>query len=605
MHLIAHHRKTAYVIALDRRASRPERHAADELAEHLRLITGARFRIATPSAAAGTPCLAVGPGAAVAAGLPESAFRGLGDEGLVVRSVRRNIVFTGAPGSSRGTLYAVSVFLEEELGCRWWTPQASTIPRHDRLDVPTQQRRVIPRFEYRESLYKANWDTRWCVRNRTNGLWETPPGGIQAEWGGHRKHMGFVHTFSSLVPPDPFFKEHPDWFAEVNGTRTQEQLCLTNPDVAKYVSGRVKAWLRATPDANIVSVSQNDNHVHCLCPTCRALDRHEGSPSGSLLHFVNRVAQAVEKEFPQVAVDTLAYLYSRRPPRHVRPRQNVVVRLCSFECDFLHPMTHVNNTAFRSDIRKWSAICRRLYVWDYVTNFAHFAQPHPNWFVLGDNVRFFARNHVRGLFEQGNHQSPGGEMGYLRAWVLAKLLWNQSLDTEALVHEFLQGYYGRAAIHLETYLRLVHSRAMSIPYFPGSTAIQECLLKRGLPQCRAGCYLDLNAPVEAPFLDPDTVLEATRHFEAALCAVAGDAELSSRVVLARLPVWYVILIRWNEIRRHARATRQGWMLPEKRTAACRAFARVCRTNGITHLGEGWSHRDLPWLARVCEGRQKP
>lgn len=605
MHLLAHDRLTDYVITLDARASAPERHAARELADHLHRITGARFRTMTPAAARGKPALAVGPGAALAAGLPAASFRRLGAEGLVVQSVRRHIALTGAPGAPRGTLYAVYEFLENELDCRWWTPHATSIPRRDRLDIPSQRRRRVPHFEYREALYLTHWDTRWSVRNRTNGLWETPSGGIPLDWGGHREYAGFVHTFCQLVPPNPNFQRHPDWFAEVKGVRTPEQLCLSHPEVLDRIIRGVRAWLRKTPNATIVSVSQNDNHVYCQCPACHAMDHHEGSPAGSLIDFVNRVAEAIEPEFPHVAVDTLAYLYSRRPPRHVRPRRNVIVRLCSFECDFLHPMTHPNNRAFRRDIEGWSKICRRLYVWDYVTNFAHFVQPHPNWFVLGDNVRFFAQHHVRGLFEQGNHQSTGGEMGYLRAWVLAKLMWDPSLDTRALVRQFLAGYYGRAGAHIETYLARVHERATAIGYFPGSPAIQDCLRKRGYPQCQAGCYLDLNAPADAPFLDPDTLLESIRHLDAAAAAVAKDHERAGRVALARLPVEYVILLRWQEVRRHARATGQAWPMPATRMAAFRDFARVYRRNNMSRLGEHWSHRDLPWLERVCRGRQKP
>ena len=82
----------------------------------------------------------------------------------------------------------------------------------------------------------------------------------------------------------------------------------------------------------MISISQNDWHGYCECEKCRALDEHEGTHAGTLIHFVNAVAEEVEKEHPDILIETLAYQYTRKPPRHVRPRRNVVTRLCSIEC---------------------------------------------------------------------------------------------------------------------------------------------------------------------------------------------------------------------------------------------------------------------------------
>ncbi len=90
--------------------------------------------------------------------------------------------------------------------------------------------------------------------------------------------------------------------------------------------------LRANPNARIVSLTQHDNQDYCVCDECKALDAYEGSHSGTMIHFVNAVADAVKDEFPNVAIDTFAYQYTRKPPKHVVPRDNVIVRLCSIEC---------------------------------------------------------------------------------------------------------------------------------------------------------------------------------------------------------------------------------------------------------------------------------
>ena len=106
---------------------------------------------------------------------------------------------------------------------------------------------------------------------------------------------------------------------------------------------------------------------------------------------------------------------------------------------------HPQNTRFVEEIKGWSAETDKLYIWDYTTNFAHYLGPHPNFACLQGNVQFFRDNHVVGLFEQGAYQGRHAEFAELRAWVLAKLLWNPDQNVEALYDDFFPGYYGKAA----------------------------------------------------------------------------------------------------------------------------------------------------------------
>ena len=592
---LARQQNTDYLITLSSPTAQ-ERTAAEELAAHLHEITGVAFPIVDQDSAGDRPQIAVGYHAARGIGLSLSTFRGLGEEGIIIRTIGPHLALTGGEEAKRGALYAVFTFLEEVVGCRWWTPEVSDIPHREALEIPPLSQWYAPPFEYREQCYRHAHDAAWSVRNRFNAGPEIPPA-----WGGRHVYNPFVHSFFGFVPPKEHFAAHPEWFSEVKGKRIEDgQLCLTNPEMTAFVIEQVKALLRAHPEVTIVSVSQNDWDRYCECAACQAVDREEESQAGSALRFVNAVAEAIEEEFPQVAIDTLAYSYTRKPPKHARSRPNVIVRLCSFECDFLHPFDHPNNLTFHRDMEAWARICDRLYVWDYVTNFAHYVQPFPNWFTLAEHVRYFGRHHVRGLFSEGNHNSVGGEMSELRAWVLAKLQWNPSRDIEGLIGEFLQGYYGRAANHIEQYLRAVHRRALSIPRYDGSIAVQRHVKLHGYDHPhKAGCYLDLNSPTDAPFLDADTMLESVRHFAAAESAVGRDEAILNRVQVAKLAVWYVLLLRWNEMRAHAERTGQEWLLPADRMDACKEFTAVCARNGITHLAEGWADRTPAWLETLC------
>ncbi len=558
--------RSEYVIVVGKDASAPEHHAAGELARFLGQVIGQKFPIRPVDKAGAGAKIAVGPAAALKLN-PKINLKGLGAEGIVIQTRPPHLILTGGPGSPRGTLYAVYTFLEDKVGCRWWTPKVSRIPSKPTLKIPSLNVRYVPVLEYRRTSYARDSD--WAVRNKENGC------GIDEKRGGRIAWKGWVHTFGRLVPPEKHFKEHPDWFAEINGKRVgqKSQLCLTNKQMQAFLIKQVKKWLDESPEARITSVSQDDNTRRCLCPRCLAVERAEGNrPSGPILRFTNAVAEAIEKDHPNVLVSTLAYQYSQRPPRITKPRRNVIVRLCSHRCSFAHPLTHVKNRTFHDDIVGWSKICKRLYIWDYVTNFEYFLLPHPNLRVLGPNLRFFVKHGVKGIYEQGNRHR-GGEMAELRAWVLTKLMWNPQTDEKKLIKEFLAGYYEEAAPFIEKYLNLIHDEVERKDFY-------------------MRCYV---SPHNAPFLTPAVILAAGRLFREAERAVADKPEVLERVKVAHMSVLYVAAIRWPEMREAARKAKQSWPFPATREEAISQFERFCSKYKVTRLGEWGSWKRVGWL----------
>ncbi|MBL7146569.1 MAG: DUF4838 domain-containing protein, partial [Phycisphaerae bacterium] len=307
--LIAENGVAKAVIVIAEDASEPEQHAATELAEFLEQITGAEFEVVSPPAA-DSPRLLVGAEAAKLAE-PDFSTEGLGTDGIVIRRVGDDLILAG--GHPRGTLYAVYTFLEDELGCRWWSSSESTIPNKPTLEVGNLDVRYVPVLEYREPYWFDAFDSDWAVRNKSNG--NRPK--LDEKRGGNHTYQGFVHTFYPLIPPKTYFKEHPEWFSEIKGKRTYEraQLCLTNEEMRKELVKNLKANLRNNPAATIASVSQNDWHGNCQCAKCAAVEKEEESPAGLMLRFVNSVADDIKEEFPNVAISTLAYQYTRKPPK--------------------------------------------------------------------------------------------------------------------------------------------------------------------------------------------------------------------------------------------------------------------------------------------------
>ncbi len=556
LHLVREN-KTDYHIVIPEKAVAAESHAAAELALFLKQSTGVVFPVVAEPEAGTGPMIYVGLGrqsrTLVAESLPEK----MESEEFIMETHGPHLVLAG--GSPRGTLYAVYSFLEDVVGFHWYAAHFTRVPKLNGLDVGTLKSRHKPAFEYRQTLVYDSLNGDWSARNKINGHASR----LEDQHGGQIRYAGFVHTFFDLVPPSKYFAKHPEYYSEIGGKRRSEraQLCLTNAELMELVARRVIEMTKDAPPNTIVSVSQNDWNGWCACDRCRKVMQEEGALSGALLRFVNAVAERVEKARPHIAIDTLAYQDTRKPPRLARPRPNVIIRLCSIECSFSHPLAGDGpNRAFADDIGAWSKICQRLYIWDYVANFSHYLQPHPNFRVLQPNLAFFADHGVRGVLEQGNHKSAGGEFEELRSWVLAKLLWNPKADTDKLVDDFIHGYYGAAAAPVREYFDLIHD------------AVEK-----------SGVELHWGTPPTAAFLTPELIMRADQLWESAeqTAVQTKDRGLLYRVRAGRLPVYYVMLARgqtWQQ-------TVPTWKPALSGSELRQRFSEIAASSGVTRVSE--------------------
>ena len=284
------------------------------------------------------------------------------DEGFTYRTVGHDLLIWG--GSRRGTMYGVFTFLEREMGIHWLTPECTVVPKCKRWKLPRLNRSERPFIGYRYSNYfVAEGSPEWSAHTRENTKWRP----VTNEYGDIEAYYG-AHTMDWLVPAKEFFDTHPEYFCLRDGQRYNGygQLCLSNPEVLELCKTRLKQRMRENPQYRIYSLSQNDNLRFCQCDKCVAIEQKYGGHSGIIVWFVNQVADAVKDEFPDKYIGTFAYLYSRQPPTGIRPRENVVIRLCSIECCFAHPLDAgcPQNEAFMRDLKGWAELAPHLFIWD-------------------------------------------------------------------------------------------------------------------------------------------------------------------------------------------------------------------------------------------------
>ena len=533
-------RKTRYRIALAPDASESEQWAAQELQHWLGEISGAFFPIQTLNQRFRGPQIMIGFNDSVKAKLNASAPQNL-DESFTYCNVGPDIYIYG--GKQRGSMYGVLSFLENEFGCRWYTPAVTIIPKRQEQKFCFYDHSEKPGIRVRNDFYYEAFDPIWAAHNRMNGrmTWNTQPGGVEAYWA--------VHTFFPLMPPAEFYATHPEYYSLIDGKRVFEraQLCLTNPDVLKIITERIRKRMRESPEYLIYDVSQNDWRNPCQCDKCQAIAKQEGSESGPIIWFVNQVAEAVEKEFPDKFVGTLAYQYTRKPPKTLKPRPNVVVRLCPIEACVAHTLEECpQNKSFMDDITGWSKIAPHLYIWDYVVNFAHYIMPYPNFNVLQSNIKTFQKNNAIGIMEQAAYQSKGGEFSEMKSYLISKLLWNPDCNVDAVVSDFIYGYYGRSGQYIRQYYDLMNSRVS--------------------PDTHMHIRL---APEDKLFSD-ELVAQSCQLFDKALKA-ADNEDVMRRVEVAYLPMMYLKCKRTPVLSRY--------------DGTYQRFSDIAKREGITHYAE--------------------
>lgn len=471
----------------------------------------------------------------------------LGNEGFLIRTLPGGDILI-AGNSPRGTIYGVYSFLEKSIGFKAFTGDVEKFdfrnsPKIDNID--TMQ---IPAFEYRDVYFRPAFNAEFCIKNKLN----LSMADISERRGGCMRFHSVGHTFWKLIPAETYFEEHPEYFALSEGKRAPEQPCLTNPRVFEIVRKNLIDQIKKNPDCNVFSVAQNDVPLCCECEECRKINEREGSEAGTNIWFVNKLAESIEKDYPHVLLHTFAYRFTKTAPKYLKPKDNVIVRLCNIECDWSRPFEDLAKDEssathdFLKNIEEWSKIAKRLYVWDYAVNFHNYPLPFPNIYQMAANIKMFAEKGVSGLLEQGNYSFGGGAaLDELKVYLAARLMWDPKEDARQIVNEFCDHVYGRGGRYISEYIDL-------------------------MTEAVSGYKMTLYDNADAPYFTDELVRKCTELFEKARSAAESEAVLE-RIEKESLSVEYLRIVRMED--------------DKKRKEEVEKFAEKLRRCGITEIME--------------------
>lgn len=374
------------------------------------------------------------------------------EESFTISTCNEGLVISGS--DKRGCLYGAYYFLEEYLGWKFLPKNSDALLADEFVNIDNLDFAYTPVFEFRDvnwaSMYN-NWEYT-AQRMINSSIYHEN----EVNFGGHYGFTGnFIHTFTDLM-----------------GTPKDRQPTLFTDKTYESLLTGVRAILAEHPDAQIISVSQNDNNNFAESDRNPDFGAYgKGNLTDVLLFTVNRVAEAIAVDYPNVKIHTIAYADTQTPPLIVQPRDNVIVQLCTINCCFNHALndpTCARNAKFMEDFRKWAEICDNLYIWDYTTDFVSYFSAFPNFDVIAKNMKLFKDMGVKGVYEQGNSYNNIGEFGELRAYLLAKLMVKPDMSDDEYnktINDFLKGYYGSGWQYIRNYLDYLTYNSNSIPNY--------------------------------------------------------------------------------------------------------------------------------------------
>jgi hypothetical protein len=528
------------VIVLPAEAIPAEETAAQELAATLHTMTGAEFTTRREAEAAGEGRLLVGPSQAARQILGNETVDGLGPEEFIVRTTGRDLLLVG--GRPRGTLYAVTSFLEDDLGCRWLTWYGDEdVPRRETLTVGDLDRRQAPAMAVRDIVCHTNQNSdrqlmqRFLVRNRCQGPDLRFTGDLSAVGGAAHRYAyppdgWFVHTLFQWLPPKTHFAAHPEWYSLAGDKRVDNrQLCFANPGLRAALTQAILQRLGDADAGGLYSVSAMDwPGAFCDCPDCRALVEREGTPGAPLFDYLAELGPKVKQAYPEAWISTLAYRkeQSEIPPKTITLPDNVIVIFAPIDDNFAASLTQPSNAGTLRNLRDWSRAAAHLWVWYYPNTYGP-ALPMGNLNRLAEDFRIFKQVGVRGYFIE---QDAAGvydsrRLTDLQTWLITKLMWDPGQDLDALIVDFTERHYGPAAPRVREYIAALETATAQQPTpmaWDAGTGQHHYLTSELLSRCQA-------------------LLDQAEQ------AVAGEPVFLPRVTYLRMSADLACILRWGQL----------------------------------------------------------
>ncbi len=460
-----------------------------------------------------------------------------------------------------GKIYAVYEFLKSQFSFTVYAPDEIHLDKTNNFELKQVDVTSIPDFKGRDvHNHSVFYDAEYAVRLRTNGVRTSflEEHGEGCAWS---KRL-WVHSTFTILPPDKYSEEHPEWYTE-----NKLQLCLATA-LEDTEDGRLmynvflenfKKFIQEEPNAQYFMIGQEDVGYTCQREKSLSMNAKYGgekqASSGTLMVFINKIARDIKKWLLQTApkradvvkIVIFAYQKTMQPPvswdaekckyvcvPEVIPEENVLVRFAPlgnvYSKDFLDE--EYNKETFEC-LKGWSDIGAKWCAWLYDVGFGSYEYPLFNWHVFPRNYKIFKKYGFEDILMQGPCDSSSTPFLIMRNYVHSNLLWNVNADVDELIRDFMAHYYKCADKYMYQYYEYVNA------YYKVTEVTKDFLARAGIWE---------SADVSIPkYYSKEFLLECLKIFEKAksdIALIEDDAErktLLERVRREELAPRYMML----------------------------------------------------------------
>ena len=400
---------------------------ARDLQEHLRKMSGAILPICKEAETTGGPAVYLGCGTDL-----ELSPKEVWPDGYRLR-VRGEAVYILA-SREEGLRNGCYGFLEEHLGCRWFTigEIGTIIPKRATIALPALDEVQKPYSEYRSPWYNQNATRHFTDEERQqNSLWRARnrAGGM----------LGYAGHYWYIIFPQKLQEQYPDLAPFYNGRRNPGagQICLSNPQAVEIAAQYFINLFHNEPARDFHSLVQNDGDNWCQCQPCQAIGSNNAA---RMLIFSNQVVEKVTDIHPDKGLAIMPYAGTFEPPEeNLKGHHNLYPVFCSYQMQQVRPLTHPLNRAYRRGVERWMTLLPRAWCYDYI---AWYPGPWTLFHNLEADQSYYRSLGLTGNLSEYLDRNVGTD---LFMWLSLKLAWNPRQNLDDLLNEYYPAYFGPAA----------------------------------------------------------------------------------------------------------------------------------------------------------------
>ena len=379
---------------------------------------------------------------------------------------------------SRGVLYGVYELLKSQ-GCMFVYPDPDeeivpekpllSFAQGETIDNPViEHRGTVPTMLYEDNVEMGKKMFDWMAKNRLNYVVvceerhsDVPVNCHLIRWNkvSHTllpelQKRGFFISMSEhcthLFFPRTLYKEHPEWFALINGKRHPKgQICYSNTEAIDYYAQKMVEYVKQHPELSMIGTWPLDGGNYCTCEKCKDVT--------TVYKAICKIAAEIEKVRPDIVVEHLAYKKETWcPPTEDMP-SNMSVLWC--------PDKGSSKDSLASQWVDRSQNAQGVYQLEYYMGDHYRTRSHallrPQYVV--DDVNYSHEMGFRGIVPIIITIENWFKYGF-NCWMLGLASWNDFENVDANMKRFYQAYYPSVSVEMNIVFNAIFGQLHPEPY---------------------------------------------------------------------------------------------------------------------------------------------